>query len=157
MFNKNKYNRKGDEVSWFIDGEGIKLISLMSLARNEQPSIKAVADFMEMMTKAIYRNVVFYSPIYLNEQQVANALSLAYQFTQEWIANDFILSHNFTEYSGKCMATNQVLMKELNYPYTLKQKQQFWIDVVKVQLIEFTDVREAWTKQQDSIVIKGGN
>jgi hypothetical protein len=157
MFNKNKYNRKGDEVSWFIDGEGIKLISLMSLARNEQTSIKAVADFMEMMTKAIYRNHVFYSPVYLNEQQVADALSLAYQFTQEWIANDFMLSLNFTEYSARCMAKNQVLMKEINYPYTLKQKQQFWIDMVEAQLIEFTDVRKAWTKQQDSIVIKGGN
>ena len=157
MFNKNKYNRKGDEVSWFIDGEGIKLISLMSLARNEQTSIKAVADFMEMMTKAIYRNHVFYSPVYLNEQQVADALSLAYQFTQEWIANDFMLSLNFTGYSARCMATNQVLMKGINSSYTLKQKQQFWVDMVEAQLIEFTDVREAWTKQQDSIVIKGGN
>jgi hypothetical protein len=48
-------------------------------------------------------------------------------------------------------------MKGINSSYTLKQKQQFWVDMVEAQLIEFTDVREAWTKQQDSIVIKGGN
>jgi len=150
MFGKKKYIRKEDEVSWFLTGEGIQLLSIMSSARNAETVESAKKAFFVMVGKSLYRNVVFYSPVWMDEDKVKETMMLASRFTQDWIDNDFIVSENFLQYMALVMSGHQVFMKGLDYPYTLKEKQQFWIGMVESGLIEMTDVREEWNKKQNA-------
>ena len=144
MFWKKKYTRKEDEVSLFLTGEGIQLLSIMSSARNAETVESAKKAFFVMVGKSLYRNVVFYSPVWMDEDKVKETMMLASRFTQDWIDNDFIISENFLEYMALVMSGHKVIMKGLDYPYTLKEKQQFWIGMVESGLIEMSEVREAW-------------
>jgi hypothetical protein len=150
MFGKKKYIRKDDEVSWFLTGEGIQLMSIMSSARNAETLESAKSAFFVMIAKSLYRNVVFYSPVWMDEEKVTETLLLASQFTQNWIDNDFMLTDNFVQYSATVMGKYQVLMKAIDFPYTLKEKEQFWIGMVESGLIEMSEVREAWNKEQNA-------
>jgi len=150
MFGKKKYIRKDDEVSWFLTGELPQLMSMMSSARNAETLESAKSAFFVMIGKSLYRNVVFYSPVWMDEEKVTETLLLASQFTQNWIDNDFMLTDNFVQYSATVMGGYQALLKAIDPPYTLKEKEQFWIGMVESGLIEMSDVREEWNKKQNA-------
>lgn len=150
MFGKKKYTRKEDEVSWFLAGELTQLMAIQSSARNTETQDSAKQAFFVMIGKSLYRNVVFYSPVWMEEEKVKETLSLASKFTQDWIDNNFTLTNNFADYAGTVMGNYQALMKTLDYPFTLKEKQEFWIGMVESGMIEMSEVREAWNKKQNS-------
>jgi hypothetical protein len=150
MFGKKKYTRKEDSVSWFLTGEGIQLMSIMSSARNAETLESAKKSFFVLVGTSLYRNVVFYSPVWMDEEKVTETLLLASQFTQNWIDNDFMLTDNFVQYSATVMGGYQALLKAIDPPYTLKEKEQFWIGMVESGLIEMSDVREEWNKKQNA-------
>ena len=150
MFGRKKHARKEDEVSWFLTGELPQIMSMASSARNTETLEAAKQAFFVMISKSLYRNVVFYSPVWMDEQKVTETLSLASKFTQDWIDNDFMLTDNFIHYSAMVMGNYQALMKTLDYPFTLKEKQQFWIGMVESGLIEMSNIREEWNKRQNN-------
>ena len=149
MFGKKKYTRKEDSVSWFLNGEGTQLLSMMSLARNEETVEAAKKAFFVMVGRSLYRNVVFYSPVWMDDEKVTETLLLASKFTQDWIDNNFVLTDNFANYTARVQVGYQAAMKALDYPSTLKEKEQFWIGMVESGLIEMSDVREEWNKKQN--------
>ena len=150
MFGKKKYTRKEDSVSWFLTGEGTQLMSIMSSARNPETAEAAKRAFFGMVGMSLYRNVVFYSPVWMEEEKVKETLLLASQFTQNWIDNDFMPTDNFVQYSASIMGGYQALLKAIDPPYTLKEKEQFWIGMVESGVIEMSEVREAWNKKQNA-------
>ena len=150
MFGKRKYNRKEDEVPLFVDDEFSKVLNLASLARNKETTAQAYLEHTEFMRKVMYRVGVFYSPIFTDEKQVDKIMSLAEVETQLWAQNDFLPSSGFITWSAKHMGMHEAIMKQLSCSYSLKEKQQFWIDFVETGIVPFTEVREAWTKKLDN-------
>ena len=149
MFGKRKYNRKEDEVPVFIDGELSKILNLASMARNKETEVQAYSEHTDFMRKVMYRVSVFYSASWRNEEQVDEIMSLAKGETQLWAQNNFMPSNGFIAWSAQIMATNQLFMKELSYSFSLKEKEQFWIDFVETGIVPFTEVREAWAKARE--------
>lgn len=149
MFGKRKYTRKEDEVPVFIDGELSKILNLASLARNKETAAQAYLEHTDFMRKVMYRVGVFYAPMFIYDEQVDKVMSLAEGETQLWAQNDFMPSNDFITWSAQMMGTHAGVMKQLSYSYSLKEKEQFWIDFVETGIVPFTEVREAWTKHQE--------
>jgi len=150
MFGKRKYNRKEDEVPVFINGELSKMLNLASLARDKETAARAYSEHTDFMRKVMYRVGVFYSPMFIDERQVDEVMSLVEGETELWAQNNFMPSSGFIAWSARMMGTHTVVMKQLSYPYSLKEKEQFWIDFVETGIVPFTEVREAWKKKQDN-------